>query len=56
MPESHDIIESQILKVYEAIKREKKPNISALSREFDVPRRRLYTRIQTIYDVGKRVQ
>jgi len=42
MPKSPDKIESQIQEALKKASCQKKPNISALAQEFDVPHRRLH--------------
>jgi len=44
MDDSSENIEGRILQAYEAAKREKKPNITALAREFRVLASRLRSR------------
>jgi hypothetical protein len=46
MPKSPDEIESRIQEAVRKASCQKKPNISALAREFDVPRRRLHERVK----------
>jgi hypothetical protein len=45
MPDSYSDIETRVLKACEAARGQKKPNISTLARQFDVPYHRLRARI-----------